>query len=323
MRRATTAHSSRSARNLGKMRPRETSPTPWPARPMRCRPLRHRLGRLHLDDEVHRAHVDAQLERRGRDQAGQRARLEQVLDDDALLARERPVVGAGDLARLFPARLRLLRCQVVEPQRDALGGAPVVHEHERGAVLAHQAQQLRVDGRPDAAPGGLAAGDGSRARAATSGSTMDSTGHVDAQVERLAHAGVDDGALPRRPDQEPGHLVERPLRRREADALHVAPRLLGQPLQRHRQVRAALGLRHRVDLVDDDPLRAGEELARLRGEHEVERLGRGDEDVRRRAQHRRPLPLRRVAGAHRRRARRRRCRAAAPSGCARRRSPAP
>ena len=38
IRRATTAHSSRSARNFGKIRPRETSPTPWPARPIRCRP---------------------------------------------------------------------------------------------------------------------------------------------------------------------------------------------------------------------------------------------------------------------------------------------
>ena len=38
IRRATTAHSSRSARNLGKMRPRETSPSEWPARPTRCRP---------------------------------------------------------------------------------------------------------------------------------------------------------------------------------------------------------------------------------------------------------------------------------------------
>ena len=38
MRLATTAHSSRSARNLGKIRPRETSPSEWPARPTRCSP---------------------------------------------------------------------------------------------------------------------------------------------------------------------------------------------------------------------------------------------------------------------------------------------
>ena len=35
---ATTAHSSRSARNFGKMRPSETSSSAWPARPIRCRP---------------------------------------------------------------------------------------------------------------------------------------------------------------------------------------------------------------------------------------------------------------------------------------------
>ena len=98
MRWATTAHSSRSARNLGKMRPFETSPTPCPARPIRCSPARDRLGRLHLDHEVHRAHVDAELERRGGHEAGQLARLQQVLHDQPLLARERAVVGASDAA---------------------------------------------------------------------------------------------------------------------------------------------------------------------------------------------------------------------------------
>ncbi len=260
-------------------------------------PPRHRLGRLDLDDEVHGAHVDAELERRRRHQAGQRPRLEQVLDDDALLPRQRAVVGAGDLARGLPRRLRLLRRQVVQPQRDALRRAAVVHEDEGRAVVADQAQQLRVDRRPDAAPGRLAAGD----RVELERRVRLDHGlhrHVDAQVERLAHAGVDDRALPARPHQEPGDLVERLLRRREADALHVAACLLGQPLQRHGEVRAALGLRHRVDLVDDHPLRAGEELPRLRGEHQVQRLGRGDEHVGRAAQHRRPFPLRRVARAH-------------------------
>ena len=38
IRRATTAHSSRSARNLGKIRPFDTSPTLWPARPIRWSP---------------------------------------------------------------------------------------------------------------------------------------------------------------------------------------------------------------------------------------------------------------------------------------------
>jgi hypothetical protein len=57
----------------------------------------HGLRRLDLQHEVDRAHVDAQLERRGGDEARQLAGLEHLLDDDALLARERAVVRAGDV----------------------------------------------------------------------------------------------------------------------------------------------------------------------------------------------------------------------------------
>ena len=100
---------------------------------------RHRLRRLDLQDEVDRPHVDPELQRAGRHQARQLARLQQLLDLRALLARERPVVGARDL--LFG--------EVVQAQRDALRRTPVVHEDDRRAVGAHQLQQLRVDGRPD------------------------------------------------------------------------------------------------------------------------------------------------------------------------------
>ena len=63
-------------------------------------PARDRLRRLDLDDEVDRAHVDAELERRGGDEARDLAALEQLLDLDPLLARERAVVRARDLASL-------------------------------------------------------------------------------------------------------------------------------------------------------------------------------------------------------------------------------
>ena len=69
-----------------------------------------------------------------------------------------------------------------------------------------------------------------------------------------------------------------------------------EPLQRQRQMAAPLGLRDRVDLVDDHRLGRGEDLADRGGEHQVERLGRGDEDVGRRFLHRPPLGLGRVAG---------------------------
>ena len=70
-----------------------------------------RLGRLDLQHEVDRAHVDAELERGGRDEARQLAGLELLLDDEPLLARERAVVRAGD---------RLLG-ELVQPQREPLG----------------------------------------------------------------------------------------------------------------------------------------------------------------------------------------------------------
>ena len=47
---------------------------------------RHRRRRLDLDDEIDRAHVDAELERRGRDERAQAAGLQQLFDLDALLA---------------------------------------------------------------------------------------------------------------------------------------------------------------------------------------------------------------------------------------------
>ena len=186
-------------------------------------------------------------------------------------------------------------------------------------MLADQLQQLRVDGRPDAPPGRLATGDGVELQGRV-GLDHRLHRHVDAQVERLAHTGVDHGALAAGADEEARHLFEGPLRRRQADPLHVAARLLGQPLQGHREMSPSLGLRHRVDLVDDDPFRTGEQRSRLRREHQVERFRRGDQHVGRAAQHRRPLALRGVARYARPRGRPRRCRAAVPAGCARRRS---
>ena len=65
--------------------------------PDALQPAGDRLGRLDLQDQVDGAHVDAQLERAGRDEAGQLAGLQQLLHLRALLARERAVVGARDL----------------------------------------------------------------------------------------------------------------------------------------------------------------------------------------------------------------------------------
>ena len=122
--------------------------------------------------------------------------------------------------------------------------------------------------------------------------------HVDLEVQRLADPRVDERARARRADHEAPDLLERVLRRRQADALRLALLERGEAFERQREVRAALRRRDGVDLVEDDRLDAREDLARAAGEHEVERLGRGDEDVRRVAAHRGAVALRRVAGAH-------------------------
>ncbi len=75
-------------------------------------PARDRLRRLDLQDEVDGAHVDPQLQRARRDEARQLAGLQQLLDLRALLARERAVVGAGDLA---PGRARSAAARRARP----------------------------------------------------------------------------------------------------------------------------------------------------------------------------------------------------------------
>ena len=72
-----------------------------------------------------------------------------------------------------------------------------------------------------------------------------------------------------------------------------------EPLEREREVGAALRPGDGVHLVEDQRVDRAQQLARLRGEHQEERLGRRDQDVRRRAQHRLALLLRRVARPHR------------------------
>ena len=59
--------------------------------------------------------------------------------------------------------------------------------------------------------------------------------------------------------EEARDLLERPLRRREADPLRRPPRAPREPLEREREVGAALGPDEGVDLVDDHRLDRGED----------------------------------------------------------------
>ena len=93
-------------------------------------------------------------------------------------------------------------------------------------------------------------------------------------------------------------FFDRLLGGRKPDAHRRAIGQRLQPLQRERQVRAALVVGDGVDFVHDDGLDIAQNRAALfRGQQDVERLGRGDQNVRRPLQHRPPLVHQRVAGA--------------------------
>ena len=257
---------------------------------------RDRLRALHLDHEVDGAHVDSELERRRRDEARDLSGLQQLLDQEALLASERSVVRSG----------QLLARELVEPQREALREAPAVDEDDRRPVLSDELEDRRVDGRPDRARG--------RARPGRDVAPVDhgrlarrdrrvELPHVlerddDLEVELLAPPCVHELDVASGPCDEAPDLLHGSLRRRQADALQRPVDEALQPLERQREMGAALRARHGMDLVDDDGLDAPQRLARLRGEQEEQRLGSRDQDVRRRLLHAPPLVGGRVARSH-------------------------
>ena len=165
----------------------------------------------------------------------------------ALLAGERAVVRAGDL----------LLGQLVEPDREPLGEAAAVDEDDRRAVLLDELEDRRVDRGPDRAGLGRLAHVVER--------------HDDLEIEVLARAGVDD------PDRavagdEASDLLDRALGRGEADPLHRLVEQRVEALEREREVGAALRPGDGVHLVHDHGLERAQRLARLRGQHQEERL---------------------------------------------------
>src|SRR6266851_9996091 len=92
-------------------------------------------GRLDLQHEVDRSHVDAKLERRRRDQAFDGPRFEPILDEHALLTRDRSVM----------REYELLTRELVDSGGDSLGQPPRVDEDDRRAVLADHLQDARID----------------------------------------------------------------------------------------------------------------------------------------------------------------------------------
>ena len=108
--------------------------------------------------------------------------------------------------------------------------------------------------------------------------------------------GVDEVAFAAGADEEAADLVQRLLGGGKADALERTSGQRLQALQRQGEVRAALVADEGVDLVHDDRPHRGQDLPpAVAGQQEIERLRRGDQDVRRPLAHGRALRGRRVA----------------------------
>ena len=207
----------------------------------------------------------------------------------------------GTAARLVPAAAGghqlALGVDLVEPGGEPLREPAGVGEHDGGLVGQHQVHDLLLDVRPDR---GVRLQPGRRARVEGPGGALE-IGHVldrdgDGQVPGLLRRRRHD--LDRRgARQELRHEFLRLHGRGEPDPLGRLGQQRVEAFQRDGQVRAALGAGDGVHLVHDDRVHLVEGLARLGGEHQEERLGGGDQDVRRVAQQRAAVRRRRVPGA--------------------------
>ena len=224
------------------------------------------VRRSDLAHQIHAADVDAELERGRCHEHPQLAALEAGFGVEPRFLRQAPVVRGH----------RLVAEPLAEVPGQALRHLARVHEDDGGAVLAGELGEAVVVLAPD-----LVGHDGVELRAR----------NLERQVHRPAVPLVDDGARSAAGARQPArHLLDRLLRRRKADAQQRLLRHARQALERQRQMRPAARADDGVDLVDDHrPHRAQHLAAARRRQEQVERLGRRDQDVRRRLHHRRAL----------------------------------
>ncbi len=166
---------------------------------------------------------------------------------------------------------------VGELARDAFGHAPRVDEHERRAVLRNEFGEARVNFRP-----GFLRHHRFKRR----------TRNFEAQIAPALMACVDDRDFRGGPavrsgaGEEIGDGANWILRGGEADALQAVAAESREPLEREREMGAALVRRDGVDLVDDHrPGGLQHRAPGLRAEQDVERFRRRHQDVRRPAAH--------------------------------------
>ncbi len=207
---------------------------------------------LDLYDEVDGTDVDAQLERARCHECGQLAGFEGAFECEAAFFGNRSVIGSGDV--FLGERVDLVR--------DALGLTAIVHEYERGAGRADQADQLLVDRGPDGAADVAEVGHG----------------RLHDEIHRLDQAAVDDRHWPEFGGAIEAAEVVRDLRQRalrggEANALWRVKARAGhqriEAFQCQREMRAAFAAGDRVDLVDDDRADARKDRAASLGRQQI------------------------------------------------------
>ncbi len=178
-------------------------------------PAGDRSRRLDLDDEVDRAHIDPELERGGRDEGPELSPLEAILDLEPLFARDRAVMRSDEV----------LPSELVQLRAETFGQPPGVDEDQRRPVPADQVEQPGVDRGPDARslrPRGRRVARRLVERAPELAHVLH--GDDDLDLQPLRASGVDDRDRTQAAGvvvaaQESGDLLQRALRRRQADPL--------------------------------------------------------------------------------------------------------
>src|SRR5579862_6216596 len=164
--------------------------------------------------------------------------------------------------------------------------AACVDEHKRGAMLANEIGYAIVNLVPHFMRR-------NRAKFAS--------GNLNRQIEHALVADLHDHRIgTAAAGEKMRNQLDRFLRGREADA-HGRP--IGksfEAFERKREMRAAFVVGDGVNFVDDNGFDGFQDFAAFRGgEQNIERFGRGDENMRRPREHLAALVHERVAGAHR------------------------
>ena len=270
----------------GRRRPRDTAPTWWPARPTRCSPDATLGG---ASTCTTRSTAPMSMPSSRLDVAtthGSSAGLELLLDERALLARHRAVVRLRHDRRRRLRRSRTARSprpgrldarsavarDGVEsrPRSGSSAASSLSRAVSRSASRRELANTIverccrtrsssrrstagQIDGRcavPAAEPM-TSSSDAARRRPLVERREVRHR-HLDGDLDRLRRGRLHHLDRPG-PGQERRHLVQRPDGRRQPDPLGgpAVSSSVVEPLQRQRQVGAALGARHRVHLVED------------------------------------------------------------------------